>query len=98
MNTGRLYRDLASARFTRLRRLRMLALGPVGSIGKMLEPKEEQMRGRPLTYDEQKATDAAFAGKPFNPDWSGDARVVYDGIVDALSACHADCELARIYS
>jgi hypothetical protein len=51
------------------------------------------MQGRPLTYDEQKAADAAFAGKPFNPDWSADAKVVYDGIVDALSACRVECEL-----
>src|SRR5688500_11249924 len=39
-----LYRGLASARFTRLRRLRTLALGPVSSLGWMdesLEPKEE---------------------------------------------------------
>ena len=34
------------------------------------------MQGRPLTYDEQKAADAAFAGNPFNPDWSADAKVV----------------------
>jgi hypothetical protein len=54
------------------------------------------MQGRPLTYDEQKAADAAFAGKPFNPDWSADAKVVYDGIVDALSACRVDCELQPV--
>lgn len=51
------------------------------------------MQGRPLTYDEQKAADAAFAGKPFNPDWSADAKLVYDGIVDARSNCRVDCEL-----
>jgi hypothetical protein len=54
------------------------------------------MQGRPLTYDEQKAADAAFAGNPFNPDWSADAKVVYDGIVDALSACRVDCELQPV--
>ncbi len=37
-----------------------------------------------LTNDEKKAADAAFAGRPFNPVWSASARVIYDGIVDAL--------------
>lgn len=37
-----------------------------------------------LTNDEKKAADAAFAGRPFNPAWSTSARVIYDGIVDAL--------------
>lgn len=37
-----------------------------------------------LTNDEKKAADAAFAGRPFNPAWSASARVIYDGIVDAL--------------
>jgi hypothetical protein len=51
------------------------------------------MQGRPLTYDEQKAADAAFAGQPFNSDWSNDAKAVYDGIVHAMSACAVDSEL-----
>ncbi|MDQ6732928.1 MAG: hypothetical protein M3Z35_02255 [Nitrospirota bacterium] len=51
------------------------------------------MQGKPLTYDERKAADAAFTGKPFNSDWSDDARAVYDGIVDAMSACPVDSEL-----
>jgi hypothetical protein len=50
------------------------------------------MQGRPLTYDEQKAAEAAFADNPFNPEWSADAKVVYDGIVAALSACRVDYE------
>jgi hypothetical protein len=37
-----------------------------------------------LTNDEKKAADAAFAGRPFNDSWSASARVVYDGIVNAL--------------
>lgn len=37
-----------------------------------------------LTNDEKKAADAAFAGRPFNHSWSASARVVYDGIVNAL--------------
>ncbi len=37
-----------------------------------------------LTYDEKKAADAAFAGRPFNEAWSASARAVYDGIVKAL--------------
>ena len=37
-----------------------------------------------LTNDEKKAADAAFAGRPFNDSWSVSARVVYEGIVNAL--------------
>lgn len=37
-----------------------------------------------LTHDEKKAAEAAFAGRPFNPKWSKQARSVYDGIVKAL--------------
>jgi len=36
-----------------------------------------------LTYDERKAADAAFAGRPFDPSWSEAARTVYDGILAA---------------
>ena len=38
---------------------------------------------RILTYDERKAADAAFAGRPFDPAWSDSARAVYDGILAA---------------
>jgi hypothetical protein len=41
-----------------------------------------------LTYDEKKAADAAFAGRPFNEAWSASARTIYDGVVKALS--HTD--------
>jgi hypothetical protein len=37
-----------------------------------------------LTNDEKKAADAAFVGRPFNSSWSASARVIYDGIVNAL--------------
>lgn len=43
-----------------------------------------------LTHDEKKAADAAFAGRPFNEDWSASARTVYDGIVKALPQRAAD--------
>ena len=39
---------------------------------------------RPLTHDEKKASEAAFRGLPFNPDWSQSAKSVYDGIVGAM--------------
>ena len=42
------------------------------------------MISRPLTHDEKKASEAAFRGMPFNPDWSQSAKSVYDGIVDAM--------------
>lgn len=41
-----------------------------------------------LTYDEQKAAAAAFAGRPFNETWSLSARIVYDGITKAMQAGH----------
>ena len=37
---------------------------------------------RSLTYDEKKAAEAAFTGRPFNPEWSDTARKVYDGILN----------------
>ncbi|MCK6492779.1 MAG: hypothetical protein L6Q34_05055 [Nitrospira sp.] len=39
---------------------------------------------RQMTYDEKKAAEAAFTGRPFNPQWSDAARLVYDGIVAAM--------------
>lgn len=39
---------------------------------------------RALTHDEQKAAEAAFGGRPFNPAWSASARKVYDGLIQAL--------------
>lgn len=42
------------------------------------------MTPRELTYDEKKAAEAAFSGRPFNPEWSPAARSVYDGLVKAL--------------
>ena len=44
-----------------------------------------------LTYDEKKAADAAFSGRPFNEAWSASARAIYDGIVKALP--HTDLEV-----
>jgi hypothetical protein len=35
------------------------------------------------SYDELKAAEAAFQGRPFNQTWSEQARVVYDGILAA---------------
>ncbi|MET0514318.1 MAG: hypothetical protein ABW047_03190 [Nitrospiraceae bacterium] len=39
---------------------------------------------RSLTYDEKKAAEAAFTGRPFNPEWSDAARKVYDGILTVM--------------
>lgn len=39
---------------------------------------------RALTHDEQKAAEAAFGGRPFNPAWSQSARIVYEGLTRAL--------------
>ena len=40
---------------------------------------------RSLTSVEKKAAEAAFHGIPFDPAWSDAARVVYDGITEALA-------------
>lgn len=48
-----------------------------------------QTAARALTYDEKKAAEAAFTGRPFNPDWSEAARKVYDGIAGVLGATKA---------
>lgn len=40
--------------------------------------------GRPLSVQERLAAEAAFAGRPFNPDWSEAAYAVYRGICQAL--------------
>jgi hypothetical protein len=39
---------------------------------------------RELTYDEKKAAEAAFTGRPFNAKWSDAARTVYEGILTAM--------------
>ena len=39
---------------------------------------------RMLTHDERKAAEAAFTGRPFNPDWSESAKKVYEGLTHAL--------------
>ncbi|MFO0701235.1 MAG: DUF6573 family protein [Nitrospira sp.] len=41
---------------------------------------------RILTHDEQKAAEAAFSGRPFNPAWSEAAKRVYEGLTQALPA------------
>ena len=34
-----------------------------------------------LTFDEQKAAEAAFGGLPANPMWSSSAHAIYNGIL-----------------
>lgn len=36
-----------------------------------------------LSFDEHKAAEAAFAGRPLDPSWSNSARTVYEGILAA---------------
>lgn len=40
---------------------------------------------RELTYDEKKASEAAFLGLPLNPSWSHRAQETYNGILSAMS-------------
>jgi len=50
------------------------------------ESNTNEARGpRDLTYDQKKASEAAFRGEPFNPAWSAAAATVYEGIVSAMS-------------
>jgi len=53
---------------------------------------EENPTPTPLSHDEKKAADAAFAGHPFNEAWSASARAVYDGIVKAMP--HTDIAIS----
>jgi hypothetical protein len=45
---------------------------------------DSEATSRALTYDEKKAAEAAFTGRPFNPEWSEAARRVYDGITGVM--------------
>jgi len=45
----------------------------------MAEPK-------PLTYDEQKAAEAAFIGAPSNPEWTEAAQLLYARLSAAKEA------------
>ncbi len=56
------------------------------------------MTKRPLTHDEQKAAEAAFRGIPFDPKWSASARLVYDGIRNALPTEEAHAPLSPVLS
>ncbi len=40
---------------------------------------------RPLTYDEQRASEAAFLGLPANPSWTQGAQRIYDQLTQALA-------------
>jgi hypothetical protein len=55
---------------------------------------EKQDTPRALTHDEQKAADAAFGGRPFNPAWSASARKIYEGLTGALPKKPEDPEAA----
>ena len=46
--------------------------------GAMTEPK-------PLTYDEQKAAEAAFCGYPPNADWTDSAQEIYTRLSAAIA-------------
>ena len=43
------------------------------------------MKDRILTFDEQKAAEAAFNGYAFDASWSPSAQRVYEGIIEALA-------------
>ncbi len=41
-------------------------------------------QNRPLTHDEKKASEAAFRGFPLDDNWTDSAKLVYEGILQAL--------------
>ncbi len=41
-------------------------------------------QSRPLTHDEKKASEAAFRGLPQDENWTDSAKLVYQGIIEAL--------------
>lgn len=51
---------------------------------------------RGLTHDEQKAAEAAFGGRPFNPAWSASAKEVYEGLVQVLPKLPEDVGLSSL--
>jgi hypothetical protein len=56
----------------------------------MIRFMESELVPRALTYDEKKAAEAAFTGRPFNPEWSDAARKVYDGILSVMGKTAKD--------
>ncbi len=56
----------------------------------------KKVHGRPLTHDERKAAEAAFSGKPFNPDWSAASKIIYVGILDAMTVSEIELELELV--
>jgi hypothetical protein len=50
----------------------------------MLVYMQNKENARVLSHDERHAAEAAFAGRPLNPQWSARARSVYEGILKSL--------------
>ena len=46
-------------------------------MGEKAMPNQDSI----LTFDEQKAAEAAFRGLPIDPTWSSSAHAIYHGIV-----------------
>jgi hypothetical protein len=57
---------------------------------------DSEATGRALTYDEKKAAEAAFTGRPFNPEWSEAARRVYDGITSVMGTAKSLMDEAEL--
>ena len=50
---------------------------------------------RPLTYDEQRASEAAFLGLPANPSWTPGAQRIYAQLTQALAKKQPQAELTH---
>ena len=49
---------------------------------------------RQLTHDERKASEAAFRGLPLNDNWTDSAKLVYEGIIQALGTNASELEIS----
>lgn len=52
-------------------------------------------QNRPLTHDEKKASEAAFRGIPLDDNWTDSAKLVYEGIIQALDQNPSGLQLAE---
>ena len=46
---------------------------------------------RALTFDEKRAAEAAFSGKPPCATWSQSAQRIYEGLIEALATRSYEC-------
>ncbi|MEX2492910.1 MAG: hypothetical protein WD425_14235 [Nitrospirales bacterium] len=50
---------------------------------------------RSLTHDEKKASEAAFRGLPLDDNWTNSAKLVYEGIIQAIGKNPSELEIGE---